>query len=205
MTEVSHQALSQHLSGIGSGGFSPVYLIHGEPYLCRKACQTLIHSLVPDSKEREQSVTVIELGEPGQVAELLEQLNTYSFFSSRRVVVLRNALVFNVSRSRGGMVEKVKKAYDGNNMDKAAEIFLRILAQAHLALEDANAGTLAEALDLKAPGEQGGGQDTDWMAGLAAYCINQGLCVPQAADDTALLQQAIKRGFPKAHYLVITS
>ena len=205
MAEINQQSLSKHLEEAESAGFYPVYLIYGEPYLCRKACQNLLDAMIPDDKARAQSVTAVEHGEPGQVAEILEQLNTLSFFSSRQAAVLRNATVFTASKNRGDAFKKIKKAYDAGNTEKAAELFLRLLGQAHMALEDASPKTLAETFQLNASGGSEAAGDLDWLESLASYCINQGLSVPSAADDAALLEHAVKRGFPKGHHLILTA
>lgn len=205
MAEISHQSLSKHLDEANTSGFYPVYLIHGEPYLCRKACQSLLDAMIPDAKAQAQGVTAVEHGEPGQVAEILEQVNTLSFFSSRQAAVLRSATVFTASKNRGDAFKKIKKAYDAGNTGKAAELLLRLLGQAHMALEDASAKTLAETFHLEAAGGFEAAGELAWLEDLVGYCIHQGLAVVPAADDAALLEHAVKRGFPNGHHLILTA
>lgn len=205
MAEISYQSLSNHLDEAKTAGFHPVYLIYGEPYLCRKACQNLLDAMIPDARAQAQSVTAIEHGEPGQVAEILEQLNTLSFFSSRQAALLRNAAVFTASKNRSDGLKKIKKAYDAGNLEKAAELFLRLLGQAHMALEDASPKTLAETFNLEASGGFEAAGELDWLENLVSYCESQGLAAASAADDAALLEHAVKRGFPRGHHLIITA
>jgi len=201
MTEVSHKSLARHLADSRPSRFSPVYLIFGEPYLCRKSCQILLDSLVPEKKEQDRCVETAGYTDPSQIAELLEQLNTYSFFSSRRIIVLRDASVFSSSRNRPEPVQKIKKAYDANDMEKAADLFLRLLAQASLSLKEAGAKTVAEKFSPEPDQKQG----LDWIDSLADYCRKQEFSVPDAADEASLLQRAIKRGFPEKHHLILTT
>ena len=201
MAEIGHQALSKHLAECKKTRFPQVYLIFGESYLRRKACQALIDALVPDAAQRGQCVESAEHIDRAQVADLLEQLNTYSFFSSTQVVVLRNALVFSSSRNREEPLKKIKKAYDNNDMDKAADLFLRLLGQSHMVLEDLGTQTVAEKFNIDAAAFNG----LEWINEIISYCQRQALEVPQVSDDATLLLNAIKRGFPKHHYLILTA
>lgn len=201
MTEIGHQALSKHLSECNKTRFPQVYLIFGESYLCRKACQAVIDALVPAGVQQSQCVESAEHIDRTQVADLLEQLNTYSFFSSTQVVVLRNVLVFSNSRNREEPIKKIKKAYDNNDMNKAADLFLRLLGQSHMALEDTGPQAIAEKFNIDAEAFDG----LDWINGILRYCQRQALEVPRVSDDATLLLNAIKRGFPKHHYLILTA
>lgn len=199
MTEVTHKSFARQILDSDPPLFSAVYLIFGEPYLCRKSCQILLDALVPEKKEQERCIETAEYMDPSQIADLLEQLNTYSFFSSRRIIVLRNAAVFSSSRNRPEPVQKIKKAYDTNDMEKAAKLFLGLLAQVRLSLDEAGGKTFAEKFSLQADQKQG----LEWIDSLADYCRRQNFSVPEATDDASLLQRAIKRGFPKNHHLLL--
>jgi len=201
MTEISHKSFAKNLAAVKPVNFSPVYLIFGDPYLCRKSCQTLLDALVPGKKEQSRCVETAEHIDQAQVADLLEQLNTYSFFATRQIVVLRNASVFTTSRNREEQVKKIKTAYDANELENAAKLFLRLLGQAHLGIEDAGPKIFAEKFSLEAGRHQG----LDWVSSLADYCLNQGLSIPRVSDETSLLLHAIDKGFPKNHHLIITA
>ncbi len=201
MSEIAHQALAKYLSETKNSGFSPVYLIFGEPYLCQKACQALIDAIVPDPAEQAKSVESLEHRDQTQVVDLLEDLNTYSFFSGSRIVVLRNAMVFTGTRNQAEAIKKIKKACDSSDWEKAADLFLRLLGRSHMALEDIGPQAFAEKFHMNADAYDG----LDWINSIVRFCQNQGLQVPEVSDEATLLLNAIKRGFPKGHYLILTA
>lgn len=201
MAEIGHQVLAKHLSEAKKSSFSPVYLIFGEPYLCQKSCQALIDAIVPEPAEQAKSVETVEHRDQAQVADILEQLNTYSFFSAARIVVLRNAMVFTSTRSQSESIKKIKKACDNSDWAKAADLFLRLLGQSHMALEDMGPEAFAEKFNVDADAYDG----LDWINSIVRFCQYQGLQVPEVSDEAALILNAIKRGFPKSHYLILTA
>ncbi|MFO7838842.1 MAG: hypothetical protein R6X08_05025 [Desulfosalsimonadaceae bacterium] len=201
MTEVSYKSFSRHLRELLPEDLPQVYLIHGDPYLRDKACRAILDTIVPDPREQASCVESLEHTDQAQVAEVVEQLNTFSFFSSRKILVLRNAAVFGSAPNPGEAVNKIKKAWDAGNSPKAADLFLRLLGRAHLEPADADAKTCAEKFIPQ--GEKR--QDLGWMEALAAYCTRQGLCVPHVADEATLLQNAVNRGFPDKHHLLLTT
>ena len=201
MAEIGHQALAKHLSDAKKSTFSPVYLIFGEPYLCQKVCQSLIDAIVPNPSEQAKCVEAAEHTDRTQLADLLEQLNTYSFFSATQIGVLRNAMIFASPKNREEAVKRIKKAYDNNDMEKAADLFLRLLGQSHMALEDAGPRAFAEKFNLDAAAYDG----FDWLNSIIRFCRDQDLHVPAVADEAALILNAVKRGFPKHHHLILTT
>jgi len=201
MAEIGHQALAKHLSDATKSTFSPVYLIFGEPYLCQKACQSLVDAIVPNPSEQANCVEAVEHMDRAQVADLLEQLNTYSFFSASRIVVLRNAMIFASPKNREEQVKRIKTAHDNNDMEKAADLFLRLVGQSHMTLEDIGPQVFAEKFNLDADADDG----LDWINPIIRFCRDQALQVPEVSDEAALLFNAVKRGFPRNHYLILTT
>jgi len=201
MGEIGHQALPKHLSDAKTTGFSPVYLVFGEPFLCQKACQAIINAIVPDTRQHAQCVESAEHVDRSQVVDLLERLNTYSFFSAIQIVVLRNILVFSTSQNRVEPVKQIKKRFDNNDMNKAADLFLRLIGQSHLTLEDLSPKVFAETFNLDMDAYDG----LEWVTGIINYCQNNGLQAPQLSDDASLLLNAVNRGFPKQHHLILTA
>jgi DNA polymerase-3 subunit delta len=209
MAEIRYPELSKHLADSAAESFSPVYLVFGEPYLSRKACQALVDAMIPEKGKQTQCVTAVEPLQPAQVGDLLEELSTLSFFSSRRVGILKNLSLSEKARLRAKeTLQQARKARDRGDMEKAAAGFLRLLGRAHLSLEAVHAENLAEALSSEALQEPENGQnllsETGWLEELIRYCRSQSLPVPRAADEAAMIQHAVERGFPKNHHLIIT-
>ena len=201
MAEIGYQALPKHLSDCSKTSFPQAFLIFGEPFLCRKASQSLIDTIVPETGQQSKCVESQEHVDRAQVADLLEQLNTYSIFSSIQIILLRNILVFSTGASREEPIKKIKKLYDNNEMDKAADFFLRLIGQSHMVLEDIDAPKFAEKFSLDADAYDG----LEWVTGIANYCRERGLQAVEVSDDAALILNAVKRGFPKDHYLILTA
>ncbi|MFO7861970.1 MAG: hypothetical protein R6U41_12190 [Desulfosalsimonas sp.] len=136
MSEISHRQTGRHLEACQKNGFSPVYLIFGEPYLCRRARQSLVEALIPDEQTRQVSLEVIDAGEGQGASQAVESVGTFSFFSGPRVVVYEAPALFGTGTGQGGETKG-----------------------------------------------QGG----------------------QTANDAAILEAAVERGFPKNHHLIIVT
>ncbi|MCF8027122.1 MAG: hypothetical protein K9K81_02040 [Desulfobacteraceae bacterium] len=94
MSEISHRQTGRHLEACQKKGFSSVYLIFGEPYLCRRARQSIVETLIPDEQTRQVSLEVIDAGEGQGASQAVESVGTFSFFSGPRVVVYEAPALF---------------------------------------------------------------------------------------------------------------
>lgn len=85
----NRRAFDKHLEGAAPQHFSPVYLIMGkDDYACKEATQALIQALLPDEKQREFSLVIVE-GDGVSIQELLLEVNSASFLTNRRVIWLQ--------------------------------------------------------------------------------------------------------------------
>jgi DNA polymerase-3 subunit delta len=205
MAEISHKDLDRHLSRSSSHGFSTVYLVFGESYLCKKARQALLSALVPEEKEQPHVVSTADADEISQVAELLEELSTLSFFTPRRVGVLQNVSFSEASRQGGEMYRKAKKAYDEGDMDRAAVHFLGILEMTGLSLSDAEPELLSQKMVSAYAGEEGSEEERICFETLISHSKSLSLSPEPAADTSSVMQRAIERGFPRNHHLILTA
>ena len=105
------------------------------------------------------------------------------------------------SRIPGKLFNKVRGKYDKKEFKKAAEQFLTLLGILNVSLED-----VLEKEGKKALIPGGGGTvDGKWLDELIDYCRENGLIVPESADNSIVLQQAIDNQFPKENHLIITT
>lgn len=201
MGEIDHKSLPEHIKECSGSCFSPVYLVFGEPYLRRKAVRELIDAMVPDRGEQERCVESVEHVDQAQIVELVEQLSTFGFFTGRQAVILRTTSLFGAPRNAENQVSRIRRLFEDNDMDRAADLFLRMLGRAHLALEDAGRKSFAEKFRLDPDRHKG----LEWIDRLVSYCRDQEMEVPQVSDDASLIQEAVKRGFAGKRHLIITT
>jgi len=101
MSEISHRQTGRHLEACQKNGFSPVYLIFGEPYLCRRARQSLVEALIPDEQARQVSLEIFDAKEGQGASQAVESVGTFSFFSGPRVVVYEAPALFGTGAGQG--------------------------------------------------------------------------------------------------------
>lgn len=203
MPEIPHSAFTAHLKEHRPSDADPVYLIFGEAFLCRQAAADLVQWLIPDPSARIHSHEVLNHAEDGQVGDLIERLNTYSFFAEKKIIELREATLFANRQNAGDLLANIRQAFDADQHEKAAIRFLNLLARLRTDLQDLaplSDENLAETLGLEDPA-----RDPGWIRKIMNYCLERKLAVPDAADDAERLGNALERGFPKNNILLITA
>ncbi|MDM8515643.1 hypothetical protein QUF76_05540 [Desulfobacterales bacterium HSG16] len=194
MPEIRYTEFEKHIVEAKASSFSPIYLIHGEEVLYKKAFNTLIAALLPgDSKQLNH-----EPVENDNVAEALGRLNTFSLISGRKVISLSDSRIFDSTQDASAILEKAKDAYGQKKVKKAAQYFSSFLVLSNIKLEEAqnDPGSIPE---LKADGGK-------WLNEVIAYCVQNGVASSKAGGDQALeLQKNIEAGFCEDNYLIITT
>lgn len=205
MPEINYQSVKQHINERLHSSFDAVYLIFGEEYVYRKVAQALVNAIIPDPAGQKHNYEVVAHRDDGLVADVIEKLNTYSFFSEKKILELRDASIFVSARNSGNLLQKAKQLYENNDFEKAADRFLSLLSRLQLDLSDisppAADDVLAERLNL--PDEYL--NETEWIKKICHYCRERNLSVPEAGDDAERLRVAVESGFPKNNRLIITT
>ena len=202
MTEVNYKNIKNYISDLNAkekaGKPEQVYLIYGEELLCKSALSELLDFLLP-TRDRAVGQHVFDGGNEN-IPDAVEQCSTYSLLGGIKVVCMYDSRVFYSRQDSLKILENVKKAYDKNELQKAARYFLTMLGLANIALEDLvglDYGLLD--IDLKQVG------DTKWLDQLKAYCIDNRLSIPPASENSTILQKAVEKGFPSGNYLILTT
>jgi len=202
MTEVNYKKVKQYIADSKkpdkAGKPEQVYLIHGEEMLCKSALNDLLDFLLP-SKDRSVGQHFFDGGNEN-IPDAIEQCSTYSLLGGIKVVCIYDSRVFYSRQDSLKIFEKAKKAYDNNELKKAARYFLTMLGFANIAYED------LAGLDyklLKIDSKQTG--DLKWLDQLKEYCIDNRLPIPAVSENSAILQKAVEKGFPAGNYLIITT
>ena len=199
MPVINHKDLKKYLAELGSKPFAPVYLIYGEEMLAQNAFDELLDALVPVSQ---RSINYEPLdGAQDNIHEAINRVNTYSLLPGTKVVALRDSRVFYAGQDKDRMLGNAKKAYDDDNLKKAAGHLRGLMGLLNLTYED-----ISKSNRLKSLGQSSHpGADDSWLDDIVLYCRENNLSVPVARDDGSTLQQAIEKGFPGDNHLIITT
>jgi len=213
MPEINYHSIKDYIRECLNSSFDSVYLIHGEEFLYHQVTQALVKAIIPDPAHQKHNFEVINHKEEGQLADVIEKMNTYSFFNEKKIMELRDATVFVASHNQGNVLQKVQQLYEKNDFEKAAKRFLSLLTRLQISLSDIPADisqdnsttisdeTIVEKFNIS--GDQAG--NIGWIKELCSYCVERKLSVPESGDDAQRLKNAIEKGFPKNNFLFITT
>ena len=91
MPEIKHQTFYQHLKESEKLSFAPVYLIYGEEFLYQELIHHIVNAIIPDSTKQRHNYEIIQHQTVDQIVDVVERLNTYSFFSEKKIIELKNS------------------------------------------------------------------------------------------------------------------
>lgn len=189
MVEIRYTELPSLLQHQQKDGFFPVYLVHGESFLCDAALHRLVETL--GSSDALESLD----GAQVRLRDALEETNTFSLLSTGKIVALLGARLFDTDTEAQALAEKAKKALEKGKTAQALAPFVRYLAIKGISLESLVPGGRKK---KKTEGEE------PWMQTLAEACLQKGMKVPSSMDEGELLLQSMEKGFPRGHHLLIT-
>jgi DNA polymerase-3 subunit delta len=175
-----------------------VILVHGEELLTRQVLDTLLERLLAGTS-RAVGYEPLE-GLNSNVPEALARLNTYSLLAGPRVVALTEARVFYGRQDQSKLRDKVRKAAREGQIPKAARYLMDLLGMAGLEVADVRppAGDGADALGFT-------GDDRGWLDPVLAHAREAGLQPAAGQDPEKELLEAMAKGFPPGHRLLITA
>lgn len=202
MPEIHYKSLKKYLNDLIAGPekqFAPVYLIFGEELLVKTAFDDLLEIMLPGAA-RNANYDPVE-GAVENIYEVVERVNTYSLLGGARVVAMRESQIFYAQQDKGRLLEKAKGAYDDDDLLKAAKYFLGLLGNLNLSFDDVDKSNRQKALNL----DPELSRSDEWLDDIIGYCLGKNLRIPEPADETAALQRAIEKGFPRNNHLLITT
>jgi DNA polymerase-3 subunit delta len=199
MPVISHKELEKHLQDRGDDPFFPVYLIYGEDLLTKGAFDALLNALLPAS---ERSINYEPLdGAHENIHEVIGRVNTFSLLPGTKVIALRESRIFYAKQDKDQLLDNAKKAFEDDNIKKAAGHLLSLMGIFNLSFEDMDKPSRKKSLGTS----NASGTDDVWLDEIIGYCRQHDLAVPGAPDDCRILQQAVEKGFPKSNHLIITT
>ena len=99
MVEIKHADLSQWLKATSFSDMPPVYLVHGDTFLCRKIFDGILNALLPKD-QRSLGYDFLD-GEDARVPVMVQRLSTYSMMQDRLVVAAKDVPLFSTDRQSG--------------------------------------------------------------------------------------------------------
>jgi DNA polymerase-3 subunit delta len=199
MPIINYKDLEKYIEEQGNNPFAPVYLIYGEEMLTKNAFDAVLDILVPAS---ERSINYDPLdGTQENIHDIIGRVNTYSLLPGIKVIALRDSRIFYAGQDKDQLLENAKKAYDDDNIKKAAGHVRGLMSFLNLSYEDIDKSnrqtSLGQSSALVA--------DDAWLDEIITYCRENNLSVPAAKDDSRTLQLAVEKGFPANNHLIITT
>ncbi|MBT8339199.1 MAG: hypothetical protein HKP58_01745 [Desulfatitalea sp.] len=199
MTELLHSQFAGFLEKERTLGANPVFIFHGEPALMEQCVGPLIERLL-NGAPSDLHCEVME-GLADHVPDLLACLNTYDLTGGTKVVWFKEARLFDTGSHLQQRIDRIREAVEEDDVAQAAKGFLNLCGR--LGVEAVDVGDTAGFPSQIVPLIETVGEDA--VSALAAYCRAQGWSVAAANDPLQTLSQAINKGFPAGHHLVITT
>jgi DNA polymerase-3 subunit delta len=202
MTEINYKLLKNYLKELKNDpakDFAAVYLLFGEELLVKNAYNELLDELLP-AGTRSANYDPVE-GTIESIYDVIESVNTFSLLPGTKVVALRESRIFDTRDNKSRLLENSKKAYDSDDIEKAAKYFLSLMRNLSLSFEDIDRSNRSKIFKS----ESGSIKMDDWLDDLIAYCQENELAIPEPSDQAGALQKAIEKGFPRNNHLVITT
>ncbi|ADH87164.1 DNA polymerase III subunit delta [Desulfurivibrio alkaliphilus] len=132
MPTFKRQDLPKLLAQIAADEIAPAYLLVGERFLCREAAAAIEAALLPDERQRQNQLTIID-GDKEEPGKTLARLRTYSLFTGRQVTkVVDSRLLYSKTVAKT-LWEKAQEARGSENRRETERHLKAMLGLAGLA------------------------------------------------------------------------
>lgn len=199
MTEIHYSKLADLIKKPKAVKDKPVFLIHGEAMLVQQSAASLMDCLF-DGTTKDIGCEVID-GLVDHIPDALEQVNTYAMQIGPKVVWFKDAKLIEAGRGHQRQIDQIQTALEGEDSLRAAKIVFNLCTK--LGMDVMAIGPAAALPPDLQPLHEAIGEDA--VRHLIEICQSQGWRPAAAQDHLESLGQAIEKGFPKHHYLVITT
>jgi len=199
MPTSTYRDSAEIIEQVRAGEAAPVYLIAGDPFLARQVHQQLLEALLPDAI-RALNWELVD-GEKEEITTLIERLSTYPFFPGRKVVSVKNPVILKPQEPEDLLWSKAEEAWEKKRPERCLQNLSRLQPKSR---QPASAGDLPGLTSLFAKGlpASPGEALPGWLEQALAYWIRHPV---DWADPERLLEQALQRGFPEGHVLILLS
>ncbi|MBC8317443.1 MAG: DNA polymerase III subunit delta [Desulfobulbaceae bacterium] len=197
MPVYQRQNVSKVIKEIHNNRTSPVYLIHGERYLCQEVARDIIAALLPEEKSRALNVKKIN-GETENPAQTIAHLKTHSLFPGRQVLRVMDSKLFFSKAVAKNFWDKAKKAARENEEEKAGINLARVYGIGGLDKDDdlaeISASQWKKLLGFTKP------QDISWAQSVK---LPDSISPTQEGDGAALVAETLETTIPKNNILLL--
>jgi DNA polymerase-3 subunit delta len=201
MVEISHTNLDRHFKESPPDSYASVYLVYGEEFFYEQAARTIVDAMLPDPSQQRLQHEIYNAQDGANLGEIIEQLNTYSFFPGRNVIEFRTPSLFVNKFDPGKLIQRIQKAHETMDAAQARRLYLELLGRLRINPESITSETLHEKLGID-PAVSG---DAAWLMTINADCQNNNLVAPELSVDIETLQRAVEKGFPANKHLIIVT
>jgi DNA polymerase-3 subunit delta len=194
--------LEDALEEIRAGKPRPLYLVHGEEFLARRAAESICDALVPPQK-RDLNFEQLDGSAGGR--EIASRLDTVPMFRGTKVVFVDGADVLLAKRDVEKELARAKELWGQSARKKdAARRVLALVAPAgwtYRELMPEAPGTTVKSRWKKEVGFEPTQEDRAFFAEVATYCADLELKAPK--DDAEMFLRSVTAGPPKGNHLVL--
>ncbi len=201
----SSLGLNQVIEDIKKGQLVPVYLIWGdEKYLVHEAVQRITEIILPD-KEKLLSLETFEGGEEDW-EKIVMSLRTYSFFGSRRVILVKDTQIFESKIKVEEIFGRSMEEFERGRLDEAVRFFR--MALGYLKFDEIDDQVFKQLESL--PEASINLDNEEWKKKIGEACRNQGLVPIPYEDNSDKLDLALKerkegKGIPENNVLILSA
>lgn len=199
MTELIHSKLKTYLADPAGTSPASVYLVHGQEMLVEQSAQRLVNHLL-GTADREICVQVVA-GLTENIPDVLEELNTFALLAGPKIVLFKDAKLFDARAGQQRLVDQIIDAHDSGNLPQAAKGVLQLCERLDIDLEALRQSNLSNAVFKSLASEVG----HDALNKMVVHCLDQQWQPVATQDAVGGLLQAIEKGFPDNHYLVVAA
>lgn len=198
MSDIQHHQFTDFLRRGAVSSLPAVYLIHGQEMLVEQSTMQLVNKLL-DGAEAQICCEKVD-GVMENLPGVLERMNTYALLSGPKIVIFKEAKLFEGKANPQAMAERIADAWDANDMNQAAKQFWGLCGGLDIDPDSARHGHMGNDALKALHGRLG----TEVIQKMVDYGHSKGWMPSASGDPLADLQRAIKNGFPQGHSLIVT-
>jgi DNA polymerase III subunit delta len=197
MTEITHRQLEAWIAKSAPAERPAVWLIHGEQLLVERSAASLIGHLLAGVPRELGSIGMDGLVD--NIPDLLEQMNTFGLLSADKVIVFKDARLFETRGNNAAILQQIEQAAHNQQTAKAGRLLRALCSQSGQNLEELQAGSDSGNADIKALREALG---PDTLHQVVQHALMHSGAAAEDHIDT--LRAAVEKGFPAGHHLIMT-
>ena len=198
MTEFLHSQLADALQKAADPDLPGIFLVHGQEVLVEQAVERLEAKLL-NGASRDLCCDTIE-GLAERLPDVLAQMNTFSMMDDCKIVIFKEARLFEGRTGQQRLAEQVSDAWENEDLENAARSLLDLcglLAVEPEQITDAS----PEAEPWRRLHESLGSQGLNKLVQFAA---DRGWRPSGGGNGLETLLAAVAKGFALRHHLIIT-